>query len=182
MDATHFHLVVTHALIFLAPVAVVLLLWGGNPLQKQMRRAGYAFALVAALGGWGAHFSGEEAEERIEALDWADHDLIHEHEEVAEVTHLWVMGLTAVALLGLLWGEHVRWGKPLRWTVVFLAAMTTFAGAYTANFGGKIRHTELRAAPQGVESSARESAGDPQSSEINHEDLDHEHVEHNDHR
>jgi disulfide bond formation protein DsbB len=181
MDATHFHLVVTHALIFLAPVAVVLLLWGGNPLQKQMRRAGYAFALVAALGGWAAHFSGEEAEERVESLEWADHDLIHEHEEVAEVTHLWVIGLTAVALLGLFFGEHERWGKPLRWTVVFLATMTTFAGAYTANYGGKIRHTELRAAPQGAESSAHESVGDKPSSEEDHEDRDHKDRDHGGH-
>ena len=49
-----------------------------------------------------------------------------------------------IALAGLFLGEHERWGKPLRWTVVFLAAMTSFAGAYTANFGGKIRHTEIR--------------------------------------
>ena len=144
MDATHLHLLVTHGLIFLAPVAAVLLLWGSNPLQKQMRRAGYVFALLAAAGGWAAHFSGEEAEERIESLPWAEVSYIHEHEEVAEVTHLWVMALSAGALAGLFLGEHERWGKPLRWTVVFLAAMTSFAGAYTANFGGKIRHTEIR--------------------------------------
>jgi len=144
MDATHLHLLVTHGLIFLAPVAAVLLLWGSNPLQKQMRRAGYIFALLAAAGGWAAHFSGEEAEERIESLPWAEESYIHEHEEVAEVTHLWVMALSAGALAGLFLGEHERWGKPLRWTVVFLAAMTSFAGAYTANFGGKIRHTEIR--------------------------------------
>lgn len=144
MDATHLHLLVTHGLIFLAPVAAVLLLWGSNPLQKQMRRAGYVFALLAAAGGWAAHFSGEEAEERIESLPWAEQSYIHEHEEVAEVTHLWVMALSAGALAGLFLGEHERWGKPLRWTVVFLAAMTSFAGAYTANFGGKIRHTEIR--------------------------------------
>jgi hypothetical protein len=144
MDATHLHLLVTHGLIFLAPVAAVLLLWGSNPLQKQMRRAGYVFALLAAAGGWAAHFSGEEAEERIESLPWAEESYIHEHEEVAEVTHLWVMALSAGALAGLFLGEHERWGKPLRWTVVFLAAMTSFAGAYTANFGGKIRHTEIR--------------------------------------
>lgn len=144
MDATHLHLLVTHGLIFLAPVAAVLLLWGSNPLQKQMRRAGYVFALLAAAGGWAAHFSGEEAEERIESLPWAEQSFIHEHEEVAEVTHLWVMALSAGALAGLFLGEHERWGKPLRWTVVFLAAMTSFAGAYTANFGGKIRHTEIR--------------------------------------
>jgi disulfide bond formation protein DsbB len=88
------------------------------------------------------------------------------------------MGLTAVALLGLFFGEHERWGKPLRWTVVFLATMTTFAGAYTANYGGKIRHTELRAAPQGAESSPHESAGDEPSTEEDHEDRDHEHGDH----
>lgn len=144
MDATHFHLIITHALIFLAPVAAVLLVWGSNPLQKQMRRAGYVFALVAAAGGWAAHFSGEEAEERVESQPWADHAVIHEHEEVAEVTHIWVISLTVGALVGLFLGEHDRWGKPVRWVVVFLATLTGFAGAYTANYGGKIRHTEIR--------------------------------------
>ena len=146
MDATHIHLMVTHGLIFLAPVAAVLLLWGSNPLQKQMRRAGYVFALLAAAGGWAAHFSGEEAEERIESLPWAEGSFIHGHEEVAEVTHLWVMALSAVSLVGLFLGDHERWGKTLRWAVVFLAVVTSFAGAYTANFGGKIRHTEIRSA------------------------------------
>lgn len=155
MDATHLHLMITHALIFLAPVSAVLLIWGSNPLQKQMRRAGYVFALVAAVGGWGAHISGEEAEERIESLPWANHDVIHEHEEVAEITHFWVIALSVGALAGLLWGEKEGVGKPLRWVVVFLSVLTSFAGAYTANYGGRIRHTEIH--PSGNETPSNPS-------------------------
>jgi hypothetical protein len=59
--------------------------------------------------------------------------------------------------------------------------MTTFAGAYTANYGGKIRHTELRTAPEGAESSVLESAGDKPASEENHEDRDHASGDHGGH-
>jgi hypothetical protein len=77
------------------------------------------------------------------------------------------MALSAVSLVGLFLGEHERWGKPLRWAVVFLAVVTSFAGAYTANFGGKIRHTEIRS-DVGPSNAAPDATNAPAQEEEDH--------------
>lgn len=148
MNWAHVHLLVNHIPV-IGSLGVTLLLayaiWrGGEPLI----RVSMGFLVVVALAGVGVYFTGEPAAETIEPmhLPGVTQEVIERHEEAAELSTI-VLGLSgAVALLGLL---RYRTPRTLpRWytALTFVAALAgVLMMARTANFGGMIRHTEIRA-------------------------------------
>ncbi|HEU4996154.1 MAG TPA: hypothetical protein VFT29_15160 [Gemmatimonadaceae bacterium] len=105
------------------------------------------------------YFTGEAAEEAVEKLSGVSESIIHEHEEVAEVSFA-AMGVGAVLALGALWWYRRR--DLARWaTMASLCVALVITGmmAWTANLGGQVRHTEIRATA-GVVDEAREDSDD----------------------
>jgi hypothetical protein len=143
MDFVHLHLMASHI-----PVIGVLLL---VPLL--------AFALVrrsdevAKIGLWGLAFiagaavavylTGEPTEEGVESLAGISKQMIEQHEELALVATI-ILGVIGVLALIALFRARKR---PLSRGIV-VAALLSVVGmsglfGWTANLGGKIRHTEI---------------------------------------
>lgn len=144
MTPTHLHLMFNHLPLFGSAIAIVLLGWALVARSRDLTRAGLILTLVCGVAGYGAHWTGERAEHQVEELPWADHDLIHEHEEAAD----WAYWLLAAAGLAAAVGL-VRMRKEgtarLEAGITFGILLFGFAAtAKTALDGGKIRHEEVR--------------------------------------
>ncbi len=144
MSATHLHLLINHLPVIGSAIAIVLLAWALQSRSRDLTRAGLILTLVCGIGGFLAKQSGEEAEEQVESLPWAQRELIHEHEEAAD----WAWILLAVAGAGAAVALfRMRGDKAARMEtgiVLGLVTVAFLATAKTALEGGKIRHEEIR--------------------------------------
>jgi hypothetical protein len=147
MNAAHVHIIVTHIPLIGLIVSFVLLgyhAWRPNPDIRRLALLGF---VVSGLFALAADLSGEGAEEMVERLSGVMEAAIDRHEDAAgfALTSTMVTGVTALLLLvpALAAG---RLARPL--LVVLLIAGVVGLGAvgYTANLGGKIRHTEIAGA------------------------------------
>lgn len=144
MSPTHLHLMINHFPLMGSAIAIVLLVWALAAKSRDITRAALILTLVCGVGGYAAHWTGEEAEEQVEDLPWADHDLIHEHEEAADWAYYLLLAAGAAAAVGLV---RMRKGgtAPLETGIVLGLTLFGFAAtAKTALDGGKIRHEEVR--------------------------------------
>jgi hypothetical protein len=97
-----------------------------------------------ALAGTAAKFTGESAEDAIRRFPGVVREVIHDHEETADVAFI------AAGIVGVLaQGALARWRRvpvPRGATVVMLIATAVVAGSmvYTGLLGGRVRHTEVR--------------------------------------
>ena len=144
MSATHLHLMLNHLPVFGSAIAIVLLGWALWARSRDLTRAGLILTLVCGLGGLLARQTGHEAEEQVEDLPWAQRELIHEHEEAADLAFilLGVAGLAAAVAL-----VRMRGDRPARVETMIVLALVTVGFAATADAaldGGKIRHEEIR--------------------------------------
>jgi hypothetical protein len=144
MSATHLHLMFNHLPVFGSAIAIVLLAWALWARSRDLTRAGLILTLVCGVGGFVARQTGHEAEEQIEDLPWAQRELIHEHEEAADLAFilLGVAGLAAAVAL-----VRMRGDKPARVETMIVLALVTVGFAVTADAaldGGQIRHEEIR--------------------------------------
>lgn len=144
MDLLHVHLVLNHVPVI--GMAIVLLLLMGALLRRnsELMRAALVLIVILGLATLGAFFTGEPAEGGVERLPGVSKATISAHEEAAEFALGAMETLAAVALIGLaVWAR-----KPAipGWFVAVIllgAIVTSGVMGYTANLGGKIRHTEL---------------------------------------
>lgn len=104
-----------------------------------------AIIIVAVAGGLIAFQTGEHAEETAENISGVTEETIEEHEESAELTNLFVIGL-GVLVITTIFAEvkRKRFAKGLLVAVLVLSVVTFYFVAVTASLGGKIRHTEIQ--------------------------------------
>lgn len=97
---------------------------------------------VAALP---VYFIGEPAEEIVEHLPGVEEAIIEGHEESALVAFI-AVGILGVAALGVLWRYCHTDTIPRTLVTAGLILSTIVFGlmAWTADLGGKIRHSEIR--------------------------------------
>lgn len=145
MTWAHIHLAVNHLPVLLVPVAIAMLsaAWAKN--SAELRKAGMAWLIVAAVTGGGAYLTGEPAEEVIEDLPGVSKPAIEEHEEAALLAAVatGVAGLLAIGSLVTGRGPHSApaWMLATTFVVALLAAALM---ARAANLGGQISHPEIR--------------------------------------
>lgn len=154
MNYAHLHLMVNHVPVIGSLIALGFLVWALATRHRALTKAALAMTLIAGASAWPATFTGEEAEEQVEDLPGFDHDLIHEHEEAAELAEYFLLGTALLALVALWLGrgerEVPRWAGML--TLLALLASTVLV-ARSAWLGGPIRHPEIvgpLTAPPGV--------------------------------
>ena len=144
MDATYLHLLVNHLPLFGALFGTIALVWGLLKHNAGLKTAGLAFLIAASAGGWMAHISGERAEHFVEELPGVSRRTVHEHEEAAETTHLFVVPLGLLAALALyLDKKGSRWTPIALWTASAIGAATCITAGIAAETGGHIIHTEV---------------------------------------
>jgi len=147
MNSAELHLAINH-LPIAATLFGILVLIGALLVKSDMvRKTGLLLLIAAGLFTIPAVLTGEDAEDIIEnmALGENMHDIIHEHEEMAE-TGRWVsLGVSLLALVAFFF-THTKKSPAKLFTLITLVA-SIGSMVYLGNIassGGEIRHTESR--------------------------------------
>jgi hypothetical protein len=93
-------------------------------------------------------YSGEGAEELVEDMPTVGHQIIHEHEELAEkfVLVLYATGLFSIlAFVTSL--KNSKFAKLLSLITLLFSIVTTILSVNVGLSGGEVRHTEIRENP-----------------------------------
>lgn len=145
MDWTHLHLALNHVPVLGAPFLLGFLLWSWARGQGVTQRFCLWMFVVLAVASIAIKFTGDFAAEKVEASPGFEKVLIEQHEESADqaTAGVFFMGIVAVMALFLSRGGRVtpNWSLGL---LALLALATFVLMARTANFGGQIRHPEIR--------------------------------------
>lgn len=145
MNAAHVHLVFNHFPIIGALLGILLLLVARMRQSGDLELGALLLMVLAALTAIPTYFSGEGAEEVLEALPGFDESWVEPHESAGKITLVVVIVLGLLALYGI---RHIRRHGRLSsglWTGTLVLALAASAAAgYTAYIGGMIAHEELR--------------------------------------
>ena len=146
MSWAHIHLALTHVPVIGLLIVLLLLAVARLRRSTELMRVSYALLVLLAATAVVVYFTGEPAEELIENLPGFSEAIVEEHEEVALIATIGMVILGLVALVGL-----IRFRRPRiapAWygrVVLLLALLMGGVMVWTANLGGQIRHSEIRA-------------------------------------
>lgn len=148
MSLTHIHLFMNHIPVIGALIGIALLVYAWT--RRSSEAAKISLALFAALAAIAVivFLTGEPAEEAVEHLPGFSGDITEEHEDMARVATIAIVGFGALAIAAL---AYYRKRVLPRWVAAAALVMSLTIGglmAATANLGGQIRHSEIR--PGGV--------------------------------
>jgi uncharacterized membrane protein len=117
--------------------------WALLRKSEELKKMSLGFFIIIALLAIPAYLTGEPTEELVENLPSVSKASIEQHEEAAQVAFTGVLIVGAAALGGLIF---CRRGKNWLSVIVLVLSLIVFVlMARTANLGGLIRHTEIRA-------------------------------------
>ena len=143
MSIVHLHLILNHVPVIGMAFALLILGVAAWRRNDGMGRLGLVVMVGLALVTAAVFLTGEPAEEAVEEVATVSEAMIHPHEEAAEASLIATGIAGALALIALV--AYRRRALP-RWVtgVAFVAALVanTMLG-WTANLGGRIRHTEI---------------------------------------
>ena len=146
MNAGHMHLILNHAPIFGAFVGMLIFGIGMFRRNNTLEKTGLITLIAAGIATLPTYFTGEGAEEVAEQFKESSHDMIHEHEELAETGLILMiaLALASLILLIMMWRSKKSSHGLMKSTVLSLAATTFGLMMIVGNTGGKIRRPELR--------------------------------------
>ena len=142
-NAAHLHLLVNHLPIFLPLFGLIILIIGIVFKSEIVKRVSLAMFVFAGLFAFIASSTGEGAEEIVEELK-RSHDLIHEHEEAAEIFTLlsYVLAMFSIVAFWFNWKKHPF--KDLSMYIALLISVIVIYFSYpTGQTGGEITHPEV---------------------------------------
>ena len=146
MNTVHLHLILNHIPVLGTVFGLVLLLFGLWRRSEELKKAALGTFVIVALLGVPAYLTGEPAEEGVKSLPGVMGNIIEQHEEAASVAFTCSVVLGIASLGGLL---AFRRGKavPAWFSAIMVAAAVIVSSvmSWTANLGGQVRHTEIRA-------------------------------------
>lgn len=147
MDWTHLHLALNHVPVLGTPFLLGFLLWSWARRQSITLRFCLWMFVALAVASIAIKFTGDFAAEKVATSPEFDKTIIERHEQSADqaTTGVFFMGIAAALVLFLSRSGRAtpNWSLGL---LVFLALATFALMARTANFGGHIRHPEIRPA------------------------------------
>ena len=145
MNDAQLHLALNHFPIIGTLFGTVLLGIGLFGKNKSLLDAGLIILFLMALVTIPVYLSGEGAEEIVEEIG-VDHDIIHEHEEVAEAAVWFMDGLGLLALVSYFFTRNAlnRPARILSIATFVLGIVVIILMGKVASSGGEIRHTEIR--------------------------------------
>jgi len=146
MSEAHVHLILNHIPVLGTLFGIALLTGGLAARSTPVRMAGLVAFVLSAVAALAAYLTGEPAEHLVEKLPGVSGSVIERHEAAATVALAASLLAGAAALASLL---LCRFRKPTASlalaAVLVLAVASAGTMSWTANLGGQIRHTEIRA-------------------------------------
>ncbi len=144
MNDAHLHLLFNHFPIVGSFISLAVLGIGFIINNITVKKIGYGILIFCAIMTLPAFFTGEGAEEIVEEFPVVSHDVIHEHEEMAELS-LWIGIFSGIVAAFALYFEVV--GHKLARVFSLLALLCNLSCfivmARVGNTGGEIRHPEI---------------------------------------
>lgn len=145
MNWAHVHLIINHFPVIGILGAILLLVYSLVRKSEEVKMVSLGVFAIIALLTLAVYFTGEAAEKIVKNLPGVTETYIGRHEEIASLTLVLmeILGITSVAGLVLLRrsGAIPKW---LAVMILILSLITAVVVNLTANFGGQIRHTEIR--------------------------------------
>jgi anti-sigma factor RsiW len=139
MNLTHLHLMLNHAPILGTLFGLGLLGFGLWRKSMDNQKAALGILVLAALLAVPVFLTGEPAEDAVENLPGVSRPTIEAHEEAATWAFVGT-GLVGVSALG---GADRL--SPRQTAVLGTSLLVGGLMAWTANLGGQVRHSEIRA-------------------------------------
>ena len=160
MNWAHIHLMLNHIPLIGIGFVILLLIIAMVRRSSELINVALIFVIIVALWAIPAYLTGEPAEEIVEHQQGISEELIHEHEEFAEIAFIFLEVVGGIALIALIIRGYSKKAGYLL-TIVTLIGLIAGGGliAWTANLGGKINHPEI-------------SADSASSNELHGEDID----------
>lgn len=152
MNDAHLHMVVNHFPIIGTIFGAGILLAGILFKNNTVKNVAYVLFVVAAVFAAVSMATGEGAEEMVEDMPTVGHDIIHEHEEIAEKLALSLYVLGVVSLFGLYANiKKISQAKLAAILTLVISVIAIYFAQLTGTTGGEIRHTEIRDNASGAE-------------------------------
>lgn len=151
MNPAHLHIILNHIPVIGVPFGAALLIYGFLRKSQEVRTAGFLVFVAIALVTIPTFLAGKAAEDMVEHLPGVSEHLIQNHERAATIALIATSILGGLSLIRLLIpARFVAVRTPA--SILIFALSVGVAGwlARTANLGGEIRHSEIRANPVSV--------------------------------
>jgi len=146
MNPAHLHLITTHVPVMGTFFGLCLLLFALLRKSEELKRTALLVFVVAALLTLPAHLSGPPASDLLrKSMPGLTMDAGDQHAEIAILALVGSLAVGAVSLAGLILFRKSR-SLPAGFLVLVLLMAMLSCGllTWTANFGGRIRHLEIR--------------------------------------
>ena len=162
MDATHFHLVLTHFPIVGTIIGIGILAYGQYSKNDSIKKTALVIFMTMAILTIPVFLTGEPAEESVEHLTGVSENIIEEHEELAEKA-IWLMGLLGVFSLVSFYAivKKISFAKTITLITLVISLATFGLFARVGNLGGQIRHTEIGANSTNVQVESNSEVTNP---------------------
>lgn len=145
MNDAHLHLAVNHFPIIGLLFGIGIVITGIILKNNSVKNTAYFVFIIAAIFGAFSMKTGEGAEELVENLPGIGHDIIHEHEEIAEKFILLLYATGIGALISLIASyKNYKFSTIATYCTLALALISGFLAKNVGTTGGEIRHTEIR--------------------------------------
>jgi uncharacterized membrane protein len=124
--------------------SIGILTYGIIKKQTILINTAYVIFIICMIMGKATMMTGEGAEEIVEELG-ISHNIIHEHEEIAEtfMKVLYVLGILSILGLVANFKKHSK-ALIVSYIVLILAIGSAILSKNVGTSGGEIRHTEIR--------------------------------------
>jgi uncharacterized membrane protein len=140
---THIHLMINHVPVIGLAVPITLLLIDWVRKNRKLEWLSLQMFVVFALLAIPVYLTGSPASHRMREMPGISRDAIHRHSNAADFAFWTMEGLGAISLFALykFWSSEA---VPPRITTALLALALVALGLmiWTADLGGKIRHSE----------------------------------------
>ncbi|MFN8714592.1 MAG: hypothetical protein ACK5Z2_17215 [Bacteroidota bacterium] len=144
MEQVHLHLIITHLPIIGSFIGALVLVWGMMYKSQPTKNIAFIVLMISAIGAAIANFTGEAAEEVVEKIAGISHDVIHEHEEAAELAFILQMIMGVFALLSFFLAYKKSAFARISSILTLVIGLAAFAMVARAGYyGGMIRHPEV---------------------------------------
>lgn len=144
MNQAHLHMVFNHFPIIGLFIGIGILGFGIFKKQTILVNTAYVIFIFCMIMAKATMMTGEGAEEIVVELG-ISHDIIHEHEEIAEkfMKVLYALGLLSILGMVANFKKHQK-ASLISYVILFLAIGSAVLSKSVGTSGGEIRHTEIR--------------------------------------